>query len=131
MTVWLLVLLLEGSLVELLEAEGAEKVLWVELSEHGRDAPARDGLVAAGAEGTAHGVVVGLAVGEAFVLEEVAADKRLLAIGANKAVRVPLAVQGRDVVLGDGLGAAAALGSVELQVAILQKENRCTLSPII
>ena len=63
---------------DLLEAEGAEEVLRVELAEHGRDAAAGDGLVAAGAERAPHGVVVSLAVGQTAVLEEVAAHEGLL-----------------------------------------------------
>ena len=47
MAVGLVVLLLEGALVELLQAEGADKVLRVELLEHGRDTAACDGLLAA------------------------------------------------------------------------------------
>lgn len=43
-------LLLEGPFVELLQAEGAHKVLGVELPGHGRDAAACDWLSAAGAE---------------------------------------------------------------------------------
>lgn len=70
MAVRLIVLLLEGALVELPEAEGADEVLRVELAEHGGDAAAGDGLVAARAEGAAFAVVVGLAVWLPFVLEE-------------------------------------------------------------
>ena len=62
----------------LLEAEGAEEVLRVELAEHGGDAAAGDGLVAAGAERAAHRVVVRLAVRQPVVLEEVAAHEGLL-----------------------------------------------------
>lgn len=50
LTVRLVVLLLEGALVELLEAEGTDEVLRVELLSHGGDAAACDGLLAAGAE---------------------------------------------------------------------------------
>ena len=53
-------------------------MLWVELAEHGGDAAAGDGLVAAGAERAAHRVVVRLAVRQPVVLEEVAAHKGLL-----------------------------------------------------
>ena len=42
--------LLEGALVELLEAERADKMLRVKLFEHCSDAPARDGLLAARAQ---------------------------------------------------------------------------------
>lgn len=47
LAVGLVILLLEGALVELLEAKGADKVLWVELLGHGCDAAAGDGLLAA------------------------------------------------------------------------------------
>lgn len=50
MAVRFVVLFFEGSLVELLEAEGADEVLGVELAEHGRDAAPGDGLMAAGAQ---------------------------------------------------------------------------------
>ena len=70
MAVRLVVLLLESSLVELLQAEGAYKVFRVELLEHGCDAAAGDWLVTAGAQRAAPGVVVRLAVGQAVVVEE-------------------------------------------------------------
>ena len=47
MAVRLVVLLLEGALVQLLKAEGADEVLRVKLLEHGRDAAPRDWLLAA------------------------------------------------------------------------------------
>lgn len=50
LTVRLVILLLEGALVELLEAEGTDEVLRVELFGHGRDAAARDRLLAARAQ---------------------------------------------------------------------------------
>ena len=53
-------------------------MLRVELAEHCGDAAAGDGLVAPGAEGAAHCVVVRLAVGAPVVFEEVAADEGLL-----------------------------------------------------
>ena len=46
----LVILLLEGAFVELLEAESAHKVLWVELLAHGCDAATGDGLLAARAQ---------------------------------------------------------------------------------
>ena len=95
-------------------------MLRVELAEHGRDAAAGDGLVAAGAERAPHGVVVRLAVGQPVVLEEVAADEGFLALGADEAVGAPLLVQRRDVVLRDGLVAARAAGRVQLQETVLQ-----------
>ncbi len=58
---------------------------WVELPEHGSDAPAGNGLVASGAEGPAKGVKVGLAVRPPFVLEEVAVGEGLTAGHAHEA----------------------------------------------
>lgn len=76
LAVGLVVLLFEGSFVELLEAEGTDKVFWVEFLAHGSDAASRDGLLAAGAERAAALVVMHLAVGLPIVLEEAAVDKR-------------------------------------------------------
>lgn len=75
LAVGLVVLLLEGALVELLEAEGAHKMLGVELLGHGGDAAARDGLLAARAQRAAPLVVVHLTVGLPVVLKEAAIDK--------------------------------------------------------
>lgn len=50
LTVGLVILLLEGALVELFEAKGAHEMLGVELLGHGGDAAAGDGLLAAGAQ---------------------------------------------------------------------------------
>lgn len=50
MAVRLVILFLESSLVELLQAERADKVLWMELPKHRSDASARDGLMAAGTQ---------------------------------------------------------------------------------
>lgn len=75
MAVGLVLLLLEGPVVELLEAEGAHKMLRVEPPGHGCDAAARDWLLAVGAERAAPLVVVHLAVGLSVVLEEAAIDE--------------------------------------------------------
>jgi hypothetical protein len=71
-TVRLFSLLLESSLVELLQAEGADEMFRVELPEHGGDAATGNRFVAAGAQRAAESVEVGLAVGPVLVLEEVA-----------------------------------------------------------
>lgn len=76
LAVGLVVLLFEGSFVELLEAEGTDKVFWVEFLAHSSDAASCDGLLAAGAERAAALVVMHLAVGLPVVLEEAAVDKR-------------------------------------------------------
>lgn len=75
LTVRLVVLLLEGALVELLEAKGTDEVLRMELLGHGGDAAAGDGLLAAGAQRAAPLMVVNLTVGLPIVLEEAAVDE--------------------------------------------------------
>lgn len=84
LAVGLVILLLEGALVELLEAEGADKVLRVELLAHGGDAAARDGLLAARAQRAAPLVVVRLAVRLPIVVEEAAVDERREALLGNQ-----------------------------------------------
>lgn len=76
MAVRFVVLFFKGAFVELLQAEGADKVLRVELLGHGGDAAARDGLLAAGAEGAAPLVVVHFTVRLAVVLKEASVHKR-------------------------------------------------------
>lgn len=73
--VGLFVLLFECPFVELLQAEGAHKVLRVKLLGHGGDAAAGDGLLAARAERAAALVVVDLTVRLAVVFEETAVHK--------------------------------------------------------
>lgn len=89
LAVGLVILLLEGAFVELLEAESAHKVLWVELLSHGCDAAAGDGLLAAGAQGATPLVVVRFAVRLAVVVEEAAVNEWGEALPADKAFRVP------------------------------------------
>ena len=76
MTVRLLILLLERAFIELLQTEGADEVLRVELFVHGGDAAARDRLLAAGAQRAAFSVVVRLAVREAVVVVEACRTER-------------------------------------------------------
>lgn len=118
LTVRLVVLLLEGALVELLEAEGTDEVLWVEFLGHGGDAAAGDGLLAARAQGAAPLVVVHLTVGLPVVLKEAAIDEWREAFPAHEALRMPEGVEGRDVVLQDGPGTAATLGRKHVKVIL-------------
>lgn len=69
------VLFFKGAFVELLEAEGTDKVLRVELLGHGCDAAACDGLLTAGAKGAASLVVVHFTVGLAVMLKETSIHK--------------------------------------------------------
>lgn len=84
LAVGLIVLLLEGAFVQLLEAESAHKVLWVELLSHGCDAAARDGLLAARAQRASPLVVVGLAVRLPVVVKEAAVNERREALLENQ-----------------------------------------------
>lgn len=71
-----IVLLFKGAFVELFQAEGTDKMLWVKLLGHGCDAAPRDGLLAAGAEGAATLVVVHFTVGLAVMLKKASIHKR-------------------------------------------------------
>lgn len=68
-------LLLEASLAQRLQAEVTHEVVGVELGAHGGDAAAKDGLLAGLAQAPARLVVVGLAQWFALVFEEAAVDK--------------------------------------------------------
>ena len=80
MTVWSIVLLLKSALVQLLEAESAHKVFWVELLVHGRDAASGDWFLATRAQRASLQVVVSLAVWQAFVVKETPPSKWLVAL---------------------------------------------------
>ncbi len=69
-------MLLEGTLVQQLEAEGTGEVLGVPLLAHGCDGFARDRLLTAGAKGATGGVVVDLAVGFSLVVVVVPTGER-------------------------------------------------------
>lgn len=91
MAVGFVVLFFKGAFVELFQAEGADKVLRMELLGHGCDAASRDGLLTAGAEGTAALMVVHFTVGLAVMLKETPVHKWGEALSANKTLRVPKA----------------------------------------
>lgn len=76
MAVGFVVLLFESAFVELFQAEGTDKVLWMEFLGHGGDAASCDGLLTAGAEGATSFVVVHFTVGLAIVLKETSIHKR-------------------------------------------------------
>ena len=87
--------------------------------------------MAASTEAASEGVVMVLTVGEPLVFVEASPVKWLLALLAHKAVRAPLHVQGRDVVVHDGLGAAAALGGKLAIIALLAVCSILTLMEAI
>ena len=77
-------------------------------------------------------MVVLFTVRESFVLEKVAVVERHLALLADKAVGMPLQVEGGDVVLGDRGVAAPALGRELLKVAGLAERGVVLLvEPIV
>lgn len=116
LAVGLVVLLFEGSFVELLEAEGTDKVFGVEFLAHSSDAASCDGLLAARAKRATALVIVHLTVGLPVMLEEAAVDERGETFPTDKALRVPQGVQGRDVVFQDSPGTASTLGSKHIKV---------------
>lgn len=75
LAVRLVVLFFEGSFVELLEAEGTDKVFGVKFLAHSSDAASRDRLLAPRAERAAALVVMHLAVGLPVMLKEAAVDE--------------------------------------------------------
>lgn len=88
------------------------------LAEHGSDATSCDGFAAASTKGAALGMVMSLAVGHPFVVEEGPSIERLAAVPAHETLWVPLGVEGRDVVLHDGGVAARTLGGKHVVVVL-------------
>ena len=80
MAIGLGLVLLEGALVELVEAEGADEVFGMEALPHGRHTATADRLPATRAETSASAVVVSLAVRSSAVLEERSALEARLAL---------------------------------------------------
>lgn len=112
------VLLFECALVQLFKAEGADEMLGVKLLAHGGDAAAGNGFLTAGAEGAAALVVMSLTVGLPFMLEETAVHKRNETLPADKTLRVPKSVKGRNIVLQDGTSTAATFGGKHVEVVL-------------
>lgn len=112
------ILLFEGSLVELLQAKRAHKVLRVKLFSHGCDAATGDGLLAARAQRPPPLVVVRLAVRLALVIEEAAINEGRETFPADEAFGMPECVEGRDVVLQDGTGTATTFGGKHVEVIL-------------
>lgn len=121
MAVGLVILFFKSAFVELLETEGADKVLGVELLGHGRDAASGDGLLAAGAEGAAPLVVMNLAVRLTVVLEEAAVYKRGEALPADKTLWMPKTIQRRNVVLQNGSSTSTTFGCKHVKIILPAK----------
>lgn len=78
-TVGLIILLFKCAFVQLLQTEGTDKMLRVELAMHGGYTTARDRLLTTVTQRPPTRVVVHLTVGHTFVLEEAAVLERLVA----------------------------------------------------
>lgn len=70
MAVRLVILLFECSLVELLQAEGTDKMLRVELAVHGSDAASCDRFATASTEGPTFGMIMGFTVRHSIVVKK-------------------------------------------------------------
>lgn len=105
--------LAEGAFVQLAQAVGADEVLGVVLAPGGCDAAAGDGVPAAMAHAALPLVEVQLTVGTALQFEEGAVGEAAQAVRADKALRMPDALQGRQVVVRQWPLTALALGGEE------------------
>lgn len=75
MAVRFVILFFEGPLIELFQAKGAHKMLWMELLEHGGYAPAGNRLVASGTQWPTFCMVVRFTVWLTFVVKELATNE--------------------------------------------------------
>lgn len=92
-TVGLVVVILERSLVELLQAERANEMLLMKFLAHRANASTGDGFLASSAEGASLGVIVCLAVGQTIQLEEATVCEGSHTLATHEALGVPLLVQ--------------------------------------
>ena len=84
MTVWLVILFLKSTFVELLEAKCTHKVLRMKFTVHGSDASACDWLLTTEAQRASAGMIVHLAIRSAFMLKETSTRKSLMAFLRGK-----------------------------------------------
>jgi hypothetical protein len=103
----------KGTASQRVHAERANKVFGVPLLVQGVDAPARHRLAAPSAQRPCHLVVVDLTVRLPLVLKKRTPRECLVAVEADKVVRVPLLAEGVDAVSFDGLVARGTAGSEE------------------
>lgn len=90
----LVLLLFERALVQLLEAEGTDKVLRMELTAHSGDTATSDGALAARAQGTTALMVMRLTEGQALMVKEAAINEGCVALPTDEALWMPQCVQG-------------------------------------
>lgn len=92
MAVRLVVLFLEGSFVKLFQAEGTDKVFWVEFLAHSSNTATCDRLLTAGAERPTSFMIMHLTIGLPIMFEKTAIDEGCKALPAHKALWVPQCV---------------------------------------
>lgn len=122
---------------EFVHAEGADEVFRVPFLAKSIDRSARDGLLTASAAGAHLLVVMGLAIGQAFVLEERACEGFVTEL-AVEVLRMPLGAQCIHTVTKNRLIAGAAArrehlmeAAVAIRTAValeeVAREGRCAL----
>lgn len=119
MAVWLALVFFESSFAERRDAKCTDKVLRVEFVSHSCNNPSRNGFVAGSTQGTSVLMVVQLTVGFTLVLVVGPGTKPVLAFIADKALDMPLSLEGSDNVVDNSFVAATTLGSEHLVVIAL------------
>lgn len=114
--IWLVILFLECSFVQLFKAEGANKVLRMKLSKHCGNTSARYWFVTSSTKSASFSMVMGLTVRLTFVVEKRPPLEWLSTIPTHKTLWMPLGVQRCDVIVRDGLAAPTAFRGKQGQV---------------
>lgn len=97
MTIWLVILFLKSTFVELLEAKCTHKVLRMKFTVHGSDASACDWLLTTEAQRASAGMIVHLAIRSAFMLKETSTRKSLMAfLRGNKSRKMLIYLCNQD-----------------------------------
>lgn len=102
MTIWLFTFFFKCSFVQLLEAKRTNKVLGMKLAKHGSNASARNRLWTSCTKWSFECMEMCFTIRSSFMFEKIAICKRLVASSTNEAIGVPLSIQWRNVILGNG-----------------------------
>jgi len=70
MAVGLVILFLEGSLIQMLKAKRANEMLWMKFAKHCSNTATRNGFMASSTQGAPFRVVMRLTVGLSFMVKE-------------------------------------------------------------
>ena len=101
MAVRFIVLLFEGSFIQLLKTEGTDEMFGVKLAVHGCYTPPSDGFLTAVAKGATMSMVMDLTVRHALMIKETSIMKRLMTFHASETLGVPVTIERSDVVVED------------------------------